>query len=792
MSFLEFGIKRCSLLNSDGETDLSRGLETLQVQTGKDSYTVLNGDLGQGLGKWANRLSEQGSVETPAFSKQPGTAFVLDQENNEVPESPPNCKEDQRSGAKSPGLKGSEREVLWLYPDAALAPAQHLWSTARDQPVQLRVVSSGPGSETPMTVMQMFQETVANYGHLPALVYKQQGQWEMLTYKEYYQQCRMAAKSFLKLGLERYHGVGILGFNSQEWFIADIGCIMSGGLAVGIYTTNSPEACQYVANHCEANILVVENHKQLDKILKVKDQLPYLKAIVQYKDELKQKLPNLYTWKEFLQLGGHEPDDILDQIISSQKANECCSLIYTSGTTGNPKGVMLSHDNVTWVANMAGVMTKLKKGEEVIVSYLPLSHVAAQVNDMWVSMRYAATTYFADPDALKGSLINTLREVRPTSFLGVPRVYEKMQEKMKAVGAKSSTMKKWVADWAKSVGLQASYNAMNGDPTVPWGYMLANNLVFKRVRQVLGLDRCKACYTGAAPITKDTLEYFMSLGIPLYELYGMSESTGPHTISWEGAFRITRWGFYIVIKILWTAILQLVLSLVIPILSCGKELLGVCSKLDKPDEDGNGEICFSGRHVFMGYMNMLEKTEEALDPEGWLHSGDLGKHDDDGFLYITGRIKELIITAGGENVPPVPIEDRVKEELPFISNVMLVGDKKKFLSMLLTLKCIADDSGDPTDLLAPETVAFCQQHGVMATRISDITSKKEPAVYEAIQEGIARVNAKATSNAQKIQKWTILQRDFSIGGGELGPTMKLKRPVVHKMYKEEIDKFYME
>uniref|UniRef100_A0A8C9VXM2 long-chain-fatty-acid--CoA ligase n=1 Tax=Scleropages formosus TaxID=113540 RepID=A0A8C9VXM2_SCLFO len=663
-----------------------------------------------------------------------------------------------------PPYKGPKGEVLQLYHEVALAPAQCLWSSARDQPVQLRMVSSGPGSETPMTIMQMFQETVGSYGHLPALVAKQQGQWETLTYHEYYQQCRAAAKSFLKLGLERYHGVGILGFNSPEWLIADIGCIMAGGLAVGIYTTNSPEACQYVADHCEANIVVVEDHKQLVKILKVKDQLPHLKAIIQYKDELEQKLPNLYTWEEFLQLGQGLPDDILDQIISSQKANECCSLIYTSGTTGNPKGVMLSHDNVTWMANMVGVMTELK-GEEVIVSYLPLSHVAAQVNDIWICMRYAGTVYFADADALKGSLVNTLREVRPTSFLGVPRVYEKIQEKMKAVEAKSSTVKKWVADWAKSIGLQASYNAMNGNPTVPWGYMVASNLVFKKVRQALGLDRCKACYTGAAPIAKETLEYFMSLGIPLYELYGMSESAGPHTMSWEGAFRI---------------------------MSCGRELLGVHSKLDKPDVDGNGEICYWGRHVFMGYLNMPDKTEEVLDLEGWLHSGDVGKHDDDGFLYITGRIKELIITAGGENIPPVPIEDRVKEELPFVSNAMLVGDKRKFLSVLLTLKCVVDEAGDLTDLLAQETVDYFQQLGVVATCVSDIKDDKEPAVYEAICKGVARVNARATSNAQKIQKWTVLERDFSVVGGELGPTMKLKRPVVHKMYKEEIERLYMD
>ncbi|XP_016130776.1 long-chain-fatty-acid--CoA ligase ACSBG2-like [Sinocyclocheilus grahami] len=660
---------------------------------------------------------------------------------------------------------GDEPAIPLTTGDVRLAQAQELWSTARDKPVKLRMETSGLGSEPPMTIHQMFLATVQKYGDYPALRVKKDGMWVSLTYKEYYQHARAAAKSFLKLGLERFHGVGILGFNSPEWFIADVGCILAGGLATGIYTTNSPEACQYVAHNCEANFLVVENNKQLIKILQVRDQLPHLKAIVQYKGELEQKLPNVYTWAEFMKFGANVPDSELDVLIDCQKANECCTLIYTSGTTGNPKGAMLSHDNITWTASATGHMINLKMAEEELVSYLPLSHVAAQVQDMWICMRFAGITNFAEPDALKGSLANTLREVRPTSFLGVPRVWEKMQEAMKAVGAKSSVTKKKIADWAKGIGLQASYNSMNGDSSVPWGFTLANALVFKNVRKALGLDRCRTCFTGAAPITKDTLEYFMSLYTPLFELYGMSESTGPHSISWAEGYRI---------------------------MSCGKVLTGCKTKLDKPNTDGTGEICFWGRHVFMGYLNMPEKTEEALDTDGWLHSGDLGKHDEDDFLFITGRIKELIITAGGENVPPVPIEDALKEEVSIISNVMLVGDKKKFLSMLLTLKCNVDDNGDPTDELTPLVVEYCRQHGVIVSKVSEIVNKKEPTIYKTIQEGIDRVNAKATSNAQRVQKWTILQRDFSISGGELGPTMKLKRPAVSKMYEEYINKFYGE
>ncbi|GCB72622.1 hypothetical protein scyTo_0006387 [Scyliorhinus torazame] len=246
----------------------------------------------------------------------------------------------------------------------------------------------------------------------------------------------------------------------------------------------------------------------------------------------------------------------------------------------------------------------------------------------------------------------------------------------------------------------------------------------------------------------------------------MSESTGPHTVSQKDFFRMT---------------------------SCGKTMDGCKTKIDKPDELGSGEICFWGRNIFMGYLNMGEQTREAIDKAGWLHSGDLGKFDEDDFLYITGRIKELIITAGGENIAPVPIEDSVKSKLPIISNAMLIGDKRKFLSVLLTLKCYMDDeTGAPLDALAPTSVVFCHKNECPATFVSEVLRKHDPAFYKAIQDGIDAVNSKATSNAQKIQKWVILEKDFSIIGGELGPTMKLRRGVVLKMYKDIIESFYVD
>uniref|UniRef100_A0A8C3R7I1 long-chain-fatty-acid--CoA ligase n=1 Tax=Cyanoderma ruficeps TaxID=181631 RepID=A0A8C3R7I1_9PASS len=635
-----------------------------------------------------------------------------------------------------------------------------VWTTRRDGEVKLRMEEKGFGSEAPKTVHQLLQESVGKYSDYYALASKNNGRWIKLTYKMYYDECWKAAKSFLKLGLERFHGVGILGFNSAEWFIADIGAILAGGLAVGIYTTNSPEACHYVAENCSANVIVVENHKQLQKILEIEDRLPHLKGIVQYGEEIKEKRPNLYSWKEFMELGRDVPDSRLRGIVESQKPNQCCTLIYTSGTGSCPRAELSPCPSTSPGEELHDARDR----QEEVISYLPLSHIAAQMCDIWAAMSFGVQVYFAQPDALKGSLVETLREVRPTAFLGVPRVWEKMEEKMKSVGMKASALRRRVASWAKEVGLQTNLKRMNGCSEVPVNFRLARQLVYRKVRKALGLERCTKCYTGAAPITRETLEFFLSLNIPVLELYGMSESSGPHTLSLPQAFKLG---------------------------SCGKELAGCRTLIHKPDRDGIGEICFSGRHVFMGYLNMEDKTKEAIDEDGWLHSGDLGKHDKDGFLFITGRIKELIITAGGENIPPVPIEDAVKNAVPIISNAMLVGDKAKFLSMLLTLKCVVDaETGEPGDDLSPEALEFCQKLGSKATKVSEIISSKDKAIYAAIQKGISAVNEGAVSNAQRVQKWVLLEKDFSLFGGELGPTMKLKRPVVAQKYRDQIAQFY--
>eukprot|EP00069_Balaena_mysticetus_P021111 bmy_13472T0 len=624
----------------------------------------------------------------------------------------------------SPRTKGPLGTTLgWHDPSCGLPdPAEEaLWTTQADGRVHLRIDPSCP--QTPYTVHRMFYEALDKYGDLSALGFKRQGMWEHISYNQYYLLARKAAKGFLKLGLERAHSVAILGFNSPEWFFSAVGTVFAGGIVTGIYTTSSPEACQYIAHDCRANIIVVDTQKQLEKILKIWKNLPHLKAVVIFQEPPLTKMANVYTMEEFMDLGNEVTEEALDTIINAQQPNQCCVLVYTSGTTGNPKGVMLSQDNITWTAHygsQAGDIQPAEVQQEVVVSYLPLSHIAAQIYDLWTGIQWGAQVCFAETDALKGSLVNTLREVEPTSHMGVPRVWEKIMERIQEVAAQSGFIRRKMLLWAMSVTLEQNLTCPSSD-LKPFTTRLADYLVLAKVRHALGFAKCQKNFYGGAPMTAETQHFFLGLNIRLYAGYGLSETSGPHFMSSPYNYRLY---------------------------SSGKVVPGCRVKLVNEDAEGIGEICLWGRTIFMGYLNMEDKTCEAIDADGWLHTGDSGHLDADGFLYITGRLKEL----------------------PIISNAVLIGDQRKFLSMLLTLKCTLDpDTSDPTDNLTEQAVEFCQRVGSKATTVSEVVGKKDEAVYQAIEEGIQRVNMNAAARPYHIQKWAVLERDFSILGGELEP-----------------------
>ena len=330
-------------------------------------------------------------------------------------------------------------------------------------------------------------------------------------------------------------------------------------------------------------------------------------------------------------------------------------------------------------------------------------------------------------------------------------------------------IKKKISKWAKRVGAEHSHLIQEGNGGgQPFGYWLANKLVLSKIKDALGLDQCKGCFTAAAPISLDTLMYFASLDIPIFEVFGQSECTGPHTVSGPSCWKIG---------------------------TCGRPMKGTESML----VPSTGELCYRGRHIFMGYMHMPDKTAETIDADGYLHSGDVAAFDEDndtdnkgpsGFMRITGRIKELLITAGGENIPPVLIENEVKGACVAVSNCMLIGDKRKYLTLLVSLKVTVDADALPTDILAPDALFIGKDIGSTATTYTE--AKVDPLWKKCIDDAVKVANSKTTSNAQIIQKWTWLTTDFSEKGGELTPTLKLKRNVAYDKYLHLCDKMYEE
>jgi len=664
-------------------------------------------------------------------------------------------------------LNEASSEFTWCDGPNNQIPAESTTACKLTEPVKLRI--NVDDDLKPKSIYCSFVEAVKTHPDHRALCFKKDGVWKSFTFQEYFNECNKAAKSFIKLGLDVAKCVSIIGFNSPEWFISYLGTVFAGGVGCGIYATNTSETCEYIFKDSESQIVVVENQNQLNKVLPLRDRINF-KAIIQYSGEVTDKFDGLVmSWSEFINYGASVGDEELAKRIKTLAPNRCASLIYTSGTTGPSKAAMISHDNLVYLGYH--IMKRIADRplfNERIVSYLPLSHIAAQALDLVWPLSMGVTIYFAQPDALKGSLVSTLKEVKPTLFFGVPRVWEKIQDNIdKVFKSEKSYIKSSLISWARNCATQSInlrfHNQYRG---LDVNFTLAKKLVLNKVLTNLGLEECTFFVSSAAPITKETLQFFISLGMPLVETLGMSELSAAHILAVPDKNRVTSVG-------------------------CTDDKFNQ-TKLINVGEDGCGEICMTGRHVFMGYLNDPQKTSEFFLDDDWIKSGDLGKIDADGFLYVTGRLKEIVITAGGENIVPIPIENALKAELPdIISNCMLIGDKRKYLTMLVTLKSQNNpETLEPLDDLLPDCVNWLKAKGSNATKISEIIETKDKVLFDAMENALKKVNAKAANRASNVQKFRILPRDFSIFKGELGPTMKLRRQIVNKMYSEVIEEMY--
>ncbi|HEX2689792.1 MAG TPA: long-chain fatty acid--CoA ligase [Kofleriaceae bacterium] len=562
--------------------------------------------------------------------------------------------------------------------------------------------------------------------------------WHPTTWHTFAEQVRTAARALIALGFPRGGKVAILGFNRPEWVILDHAAMMAGGAAAGIYTTGSPEEVQYIVHHSEAHVVLVEDDAQLAKLTPRRDQMPLLRWVVMMRGATPPPgSSGVLSWDEFTGRSEAIAQAELDARLDAIEPTDLATLIYTSGTTGPPKGVMLSHRNLARTSRLLIDVGTAADGD-VSLSYLPLSHIAEQMLTIHLPATAGSTVYFAESI---DKLPLHLTECRPTVFFGVPRVWEKLHAGLTHKLGEVTGTKRRLLDWARKVSTEANAHRDRGTPIprlLGIQYALADRLVFKKLKAALGLDRARVLVSGAAPIAPDVLAFFASIDLPIREIYGQSEDSGPTSYNLPGRTRVG---------------------------TVGPPLPGLEVKLAE-----DGEILVRGPNVFVGYYKEPEATAEALKDD-WLYSGDLGTFDNDGFLTITGRKKEIIITAGGKNITPKNIEASIKQS-PIVDEAIVVGDRRKYLSALVTLDEAAAKK------LAPEL-----------TNLEQLAAS--PAIRAAIQQQIDAVN-QALARVEQIKKFTILTRPFGIATGELTPTMKLKRTVIAQMYAREIEAMYVD
>lgn len=570
------------------------------------------------------------------------------------------------------------------------------------------------------------------------------GEWTERSWRQYFDACRRVGKGLMALGVQHGECVAIVGDNRPEWVIAQFGMMAVGAVPAPIYTTNTIPQVAYIVDHCQAKVAICDGKAQLDKYLAgINDgSITNVKHLVVF-DKVDATDERVMTLESLMALGDKEVADAdFDARFDALKTDEPALLIYTSGTTGVPKAVQLSHAGMLMVGDglMAGFPELREEGAYRVISYLPLCHVAEQVFTNILHLNSGGTCYFcADLKQIKDHLTS----VRPTVFLGVPRVWEKFESALRAKLSEATGLKAKLAGWARNTELACfQRQVQNGVPYMPFKRKLANKLVISKIKNALGLDQLLVAGTGAAPISRRTLEFFASIGITIYEGYGMSETSGVASVTDRHK---PRFG------------------------TVGRALPGVDVRIAE-----DGEILLKGVNMTPGYLHMPDKTAELIDDEGWLHTGDLGAIDDEQNIKITGRKKDLLITAGGKNVAPAELEAYIKRVVG-VGQAVVVGDSQPYLCALIAL-----DAEGLSDLAS--TV------GVPNGSLEEMAKNEKVKAYIMDQIEI-ECNAKV-ARYQTIKKIEMLPHAFTVETGELTPTMKIKRNVVSEKYKAAIDGLY--
>jgi long-chain acyl-CoA synthetase len=584
-------------------------------------------------------------------------------------------------------------------------------------------------------------------GDRPAIREKKFGVWQPTSWRQWLQISKDIAYALHATGFRPGDVASILANAVPEWVFADMGILCAGGVSSGIYPTDSAVQVEYLVNDSATRVIFAEDEEQLDKILACRARCPTLEKIVIFDMEGLRGFsdPMVMSLAEFMALGRNHiqgREALWDEMIASRGAADLAILVYTSGTTGPPKGAMHANRSVTHQMRHANDLFPSTDSEERLV-FLPLCHVAERVGGYYISLALGSVMNFAEsPETVP----DNLREVQPTAFLAVPRIWEKFYSGITIALKDATPFQNWMYRQALAIGYRMTDCTLEGNrPSLSLRLLnrAAYRLVFRNIRRMLGLDRCRVAFTGAAPIAPELIRWYLALGIDMREVYGQTENCGVATLMPADGVKLGSVGK----AVPWGEVA------ISPV----------------------GEILIRGDFLFMGYLNQPEKTAETIDARGWLHTGDVGSIDNEGFVKITDRMKDIIITAAGKNITPSEIENQLKFS-PYISDAVVIGDKRPYLTCLV--------------MIDQENVEkFAQDHDIPFTNYASLCRAAE--IQDLIQREIEAVNVNF-ARVETIKKFFLIERQLTPEDEELTPTMKLKRNFVNKRYAIEIDAMYGE
>jgi long-chain acyl-CoA synthetase len=606
---------------------------------------------------------------------------------------------------------------------------------------------------TTVTLASRVRDRAAATPDRVAMREKDFGIWQEVTWAQYWSRAQTVAHALLALGVEPGDRVAIHSENRREWLYADVATVAVRAMTVGLYPTNPPAEVGYLLSHSGAKVLVAEDQEQVDKALQVVDQCPDLQKIVYLEPRgirYHYQHPKLLSWDDFLQLGEEHraafPDEV-DRRMAEARPDDIATLIYTSGTTGPPKGAMLSVSNVEFgidtLVNGGGFTSPPPGPDDVLLSYLPLCHVAERIFTTWFNAAAGVQVNFAESIA---TVQANLREVQPTVLFGVPRIWEKVLATVHIRLASASPVKRlnaalWlkVADWIGSTLVRTG-----GRHTAVTRLAYAVGWVFwyRALRERIGMRRVRYAASGAAPIAPDVLKFFMGVGVPMHEVYGMTENTAVATANRPGRVKLG---------------------------TVGEPHPGVELRID----ERTGEIQTRHAGVFEGYFRDPEATAKAKDPDGWLHTGDVGEWVGGTHVRITDRAKDILITSGGKNVAPSEIENALKAS-PYIKEAIVIGDRRAYLVALLGIEL--DTVGE-----------WAQRRGLAYTTYRDLSEK--PEVLELVQSIVDDVNERF-NRVEQIKKFRMLPKELDHEDGELTATQKVKRAAIAKLFADTVEEMY--